>query len=49
MRMLTHRCIGRSSRRSEAIALAIDATVVTRNRLDFELVPGLRIVDWSEP
>jgi tRNA(fMet)-specific endonuclease VapC len=32
-----------------AVALEYDATVVTRNRQDFELVPNLRIQDWSTP
>jgi tRNA(fMet)-specific endonuclease VapC len=34
--------------RIAAIALALDLTVVTRNRKDFELVPNLQIVDWTQ-
>jgi tRNA(fMet)-specific endonuclease VapC len=29
------------------IALVNDATIVTRNKRDFELVPGFAIEDWS--
>jgi predicted nucleic acid-binding protein len=30
-----------------AIALANDATVITRNMRDFSLVPNLKFDDWS--
>jgi hypothetical protein len=27
--------------------LTLDATIVTRNRRDFELVPGIKLLDWT--
>jgi predicted nucleic acid-binding protein len=36
-----------SDLRIGAIALDCDATVVTRNHRDFDLIPGLKVEHWS--
>lgn len=39
--------IGTKDRRIAAIALATNATVLTRNRRDFDKIPELRTEDWT--
>jgi tRNA(fMet)-specific endonuclease VapC len=41
--------LGKQDLAIAAVALQFDATVVTRNRQDFQLVPNLRVEDGSVP
>ena len=40
--------IGTMDLKIAAICLAHDATLLTRNRVDFEKVPGLRVENWLD-
>ena len=42
------RKVGRNDFLSACIALAHDATLVTRNTKDFTLVPGLKVENWTD-
>lgn len=39
--------VGTMDLRIAAIGLSHDFTIVTRNTIDFDLVPGLRVEDWT--
>ena len=39
--------IGTMDLKIAAITLAVDATLLSRNRRDFEKVPGLKVEDWT--
>lgn len=41
--------VGTQDLRIVAIALSQNATVITRNKRDFERIPALNIEDWSLP
>jgi tRNA(fMet)-specific endonuclease VapC len=41
--------IGTNDLRIAAIVLTLDATLLSRNLVDFERIPGLRLEDWTRP
>ena len=43
-----HSKVGTMDLRIAAIALSIDATVLTRNLVDFTKVPGLKVENWLD-
>jgi tRNA(fMet)-specific endonuclease VapC len=43
-----HVRIGTMDLRIASIALSLDAIVLTRNLVDFERVPGLRVENWLD-
>ena len=44
-----HCRIGTMDLRIAAVALAHDALLISRNLIDFQKVPGLRVEDWTQP
>ncbi|MFZ4593941.1 MAG: type II toxin-antitoxin system VapC family toxin [Verrucomicrobiaceae bacterium] len=44
----THRRIGTMDLKFAAICLAHDTLLLSRNLLDFEKVPGLRVENWLD-